>query len=134
MNRSIDRLTAARAEALFTSPLSADLKLTRAEVTDSIRRAVRAHGGTRGCAIELAGEYGEHPETAIPRMRWALRVVEATYAVSVRRSVMRIRITEAVTSQHGSNNGLLVRPSAETSTAGAANSGRSVRPAAPVAA
>jgi hypothetical protein len=80
MNRSIDILNAARAEALFTSPLSATVQPSLAEVTEAIRRAVRAHGGSRGCAIEVAGEYGDHPETAVPRMRWALRSVEAIYA------------------------------------------------------
>lgn len=84
MNRSPGLLTAARAEALFTSPLSANVQSGLAEVTDAIRRAVRAHGGTRGCAIEVAGEYGDHPETAAPRMRWALQLVEATYAHSRR--------------------------------------------------
>jgi hypothetical protein len=82
MNRSTDLLTAARAEALFTSPLSASVQASLAEVTDAIHRAVRAHGGTQGCAIEVAGEYGEHPDTAARRMRWALQLVEATYADS----------------------------------------------------
>jgi hypothetical protein len=80
MDRSLNVLATARAEALFTSHLSAGFDLTRADVTDAIRRAIRAHGGTRGCAIEVAGEYGDHPETAALRMRWALKIVEVTYA------------------------------------------------------
>jgi hypothetical protein len=79
MTHSTDLLTAARAEALFTSHLSTESHPTRAEVTTTIRRAVRMHRGSRGCATVLAGEYGEHPETAIPRMRWALGVVHAVY-------------------------------------------------------
>jgi hypothetical protein len=75
----IDMLTAARAEALFTSDLATDSRPGRAEVADAIRRAVRHHGGAHGCAVEVAGEYGEHPETAAPRMRWALSTVEAFY-------------------------------------------------------
>jgi hypothetical protein len=75
-----DPLTAARAEALFTSDLPTGTSSTRGEVNAAVRRAVRAHGGTRGCATALAGEYGEHPETAIPRMRWALAVIHAHYA------------------------------------------------------
>jgi hypothetical protein len=74
MKHPTNLVTAARAEALFTSDLPANSEPSRAEVTDAIRRAVRAHGGCRGCAIEVAGEYGEHPETAVPRMRWALAV------------------------------------------------------------
>ncbi|RZU53371.1 hypothetical protein EV385_5292 [Krasilnikovia cinnamomea] len=79
MNQSTDLLNAARAEALFTSPLSALGQPGPAEVTDAIRRSVRAHRGTRGCAIEVAGEYGDHPETAVPRMRWALQCIEAMH-------------------------------------------------------
>jgi hypothetical protein len=80
MNRSTDLLTAARAEALFTSTLSsAGVLFSSDDVTNAIRHAVRAHGGTRGCAIEVAGEFGDHPETAGPRMRWALDVVTITY-------------------------------------------------------
>jgi hypothetical protein len=82
MNRSIDLLTATRAEALFTSPLSVSSQPTRTEVNEAIRAAMRAHGGTRGCATVVAGEYGEHPETAVLRMRWALHVIEVTYARS----------------------------------------------------
>jgi hypothetical protein len=78
--RTADLLTAARAEALFASYLSAAVELTPGEVTDAIRRTVRVYGGTRGCAVMVAGEYGDHPETAVPRIRWALQVVAATYA------------------------------------------------------
>ena len=79
MIHATDPLIAARAEALFTSELAAGSQLGRDEVTAAIRRAVHLHGGIRGCAIAVAGEYGDHPETAAPRMRWALRVVEATF-------------------------------------------------------
>jgi hypothetical protein len=73
-------LAAARAEALFVSDLSTESHPTSAEVTATIRGAVRAHGGSRGCATILAGDYGEHPETAASRMRWALGIVHAVYA------------------------------------------------------
>jgi hypothetical protein len=62
----IDLLTAARAEALFTSDLSTESHPSCAEVTATIRRAIRTHGSSRSCATMLAGEYGEHPETALP--------------------------------------------------------------------
>jgi hypothetical protein len=77
-----DILTAARAEALFTSDLSVDDLPTRAQVTAAIRRARSAHGGTHGCAGEMAAAYGDHPETAAPRMRWARSVVQRTYSMS----------------------------------------------------
>jgi hypothetical protein len=72
-------LTAARAEALFTSHLPTGSRPTRPVVEAAIRCAVRAHGGVRGCAADVAGEYGDHPELAVPRMRWARSVVEQLY-------------------------------------------------------
>ena len=79
MARSAELLTAARAEALFNTYLTADQRPSRADVVAGIARAIRAHGGVRGCAAEVAAEYGEHPETAAPRMRWARSVVEHVY-------------------------------------------------------
>lgn len=70
------RLLAARAQALFTSDLSAQREYTQAEVAAAIRHAFRAHGGARGCAAEVAAAYGEHPETAACRMRWARAVIQ----------------------------------------------------------
>jgi len=74
-------LTAARAHALFTSELSAYSRATPAQVADAIRCAVRMHG-IRGCAAEVAAAYGERPETAAARMRWARTVVESIYVRS----------------------------------------------------
>jgi hypothetical protein len=79
MMNSSDVLAIARAEALFVSDVSAGSPLSRDEATAAIRRAVRTHRGSRGCAAELAASYGEHPETAVPRMRWARAVVESLY-------------------------------------------------------
>jgi hypothetical protein len=79
MTTPVDLLTAARAEALFTSHLATASCPTRGDVTVTIRHAIRLHGGSRGCATVLAGEYGEHPDTAVSRMRWALGVVHAVY-------------------------------------------------------
>jgi hypothetical protein len=72
-------LTAARAEALFTSDLATGSQPTRHAVEQAIRAAIRARGGVRGCAAEVAGEYGDHPELAMPRMRWARSVVDCLY-------------------------------------------------------
>ena len=76
MLRDFDSLMSARADALFVSHLSAQHNPTRIEVETAIRQAVRAHGGTRGCAGEVAAAYGGYPETAAPRMRWARAVVD----------------------------------------------------------
>ncbi|MEU5320912.1 hypothetical protein AB0G67_29765 [Streptomyces sp. NPDC021056] len=78
-----DLLTAARAEALFTSDLVTGSEPTRAELATAIRRAIRSNGGSRGCAGTLACAYGDRPETAVPRMRWALRQVLAAYPRTV---------------------------------------------------
>jgi hypothetical protein len=75
----MDMLTAARVEAVFTSSLSIDSRPTPAELTAVIREAVRFHGGTRACAGDVAFAYGERPETAAPRMRWARHVVQAAF-------------------------------------------------------
>jgi hypothetical protein len=77
--RRTDLLTVARAEALFSSDLPTGTRPTRAEATAVISDAVRTHGGIRSCATVLAGEYGDHPETAVPRMRWALAAIRALY-------------------------------------------------------
>jgi hypothetical protein len=79
MNTRPNVLTAARAEALFTSPLSTGSRPPFEVVDTAIRAAVRSHGGVRGCAGDVAAEYGEHPELAVPRMRWARDVVEHLY-------------------------------------------------------
>jgi hypothetical protein len=42
------------------------------QIRDAIAASLRSHGGSDGCAAALAAEYGEHPETARMRMRWAL--------------------------------------------------------------
>lgn len=79
MITTTDVLTAARAEALFTSPLSTGSHPSPVTVDEAIRAAVRAHGGVRGCAADVAAEYGDHPELAVPRMRWARQVVDHRY-------------------------------------------------------
>lgn len=76
---STDILTVARAEALFTSNLSAAEDPTPAQVDAAIQRAMRTYGGTRACAGEVAAAYGEYPEAAASRMRWARIVVERAY-------------------------------------------------------
>jgi hypothetical protein len=63
---------ASRAQALFTSSLQPSDIPTAQQVQAAIAASVRTYRGVRGCAAVLAGEYGEHPETAAQRMRWAL--------------------------------------------------------------
>jgi hypothetical protein len=72
-------LAAARAEALFASPLSTGAVIDRAQADAAIRSSV-ATFHVRGCALIVAGEYGDHPELAVPRMRWAADTVAELYA------------------------------------------------------
>jgi hypothetical protein len=70
-------ISTARADALFASPLQRSDEPTPAQVHQAIAAAVAAFG-IRGCAARVAQAYGEHPETAAPRMRWARAAVAAT--------------------------------------------------------
>ena len=77
---SPDRIIVARAEALFASDLPLQCHPSEAAVAAAIRNAVKAHGGVRGCAGDVAAAYGDYPETAAARMRWARQVIEAIYS------------------------------------------------------
>jgi hypothetical protein len=76
-----DVLTAARAEALFSSTLPTGAAVSRADTQWAITAAVRRHGGVRGCAALVAVHYGDYPQTAVRRMRWARGVVDRFYPV-----------------------------------------------------
>jgi hypothetical protein len=69
-------LADARAEALFVSRLQPSDHPTVADTRAAIAEAVRAHDGVRGCALDVAAEFGDHPDTALDRMRWARAEVE----------------------------------------------------------
>jgi hypothetical protein len=75
------QMLAARAAALFASDLPAGSRPTAFAVEAAIADAVRSCGGTRGCVAIMAAAYGDCPETAAPRMRWARGVVLSAYAV-----------------------------------------------------
>jgi hypothetical protein len=69
----------ARCEALFASGLQRSDEPTAEAVAEAISRAVRELG-TRGCAARMAQEFGDHPEAACDRMRWARQVVAGLHA------------------------------------------------------
>jgi hypothetical protein len=66
-----------RAEALFASDLQPSDRPTQAQVARAIHISLVVRGGTAGCAAVMAAEYGEHPEAAARRMRWALALSSA---------------------------------------------------------
>jgi hypothetical protein len=63
-------ISTARADALFASSLQRSDEPSPAQVQQAIAAALAAFG-IQGCAARVAQAYGEHPETAVPRMRWA---------------------------------------------------------------
>ncbi|HEX8005395.1 MAG TPA: hypothetical protein VF482_03095 [Trebonia sp.] len=67
-------ISTVRADALFASALQRSDEPSAAQVDQAIAEAVRAFGA-RGCAARVAQAYGEHPETAVVRMRWARATV-----------------------------------------------------------
>jgi hypothetical protein len=66
-----------RCEALFASALQRSDLLTAEIVTAAIGETLRALG-SGGCACRMAEEFGNHPEAASERMRWARRVLGET--------------------------------------------------------
>jgi hypothetical protein len=72
-----------RCEALFASAVQRSERpspgLLREAITQTVRRL-----GARGCAAAVAQEFGDHPETAVSRMRWAREQVDLLVAASTR--------------------------------------------------
>jgi len=64
----------ARCEALFASGLQRSEAPTAEAVAQAISCTVRQLG-TRGCASQMAQEFGDHAEAAMERMRWVRQLV-----------------------------------------------------------
>ncbi len=60
--------------ALFASGLQQSDAPTGDAIAEAVRRTVRQFG-VRGCEGRMAQEFGDHPETAVDRMRWVRRLV-----------------------------------------------------------
>jgi hypothetical protein len=69
--RSIDAL---QAHALFASALQRSDELSLGQIRQAIAVALDVYGGA-GCTGRVAQEFGDHPETAAVRMRWARAMV-----------------------------------------------------------
>ena len=67
------------ADALFASVLQRSDNPSAGQVRKAIAAAVRAYGGL-GCAQRVAQEFGDHPEAAVDRMRWARAVADELIA------------------------------------------------------
>ena len=66
-----------RADALFASALQRSDEPSPGQVRQAIATAVAAYGGP-ACAARVAQAFGEHPETAVTRMRWVRTMVART--------------------------------------------------------
>jgi hypothetical protein len=85
--------------ALFASALQRSDNLSLDKIRQAIAMALDGFGAT-GCAGRVAQEFGDHPETAAVRMRWA----RATVAAIGGQPVPRIwRIAAADSSALGRN-------------------------------
>jgi hypothetical protein len=65
-----------RADALFASPLQRGDQASASTIRRAVALALNAYGDA-GCAGRVAQEFGDHPETASARMRWARATVAA---------------------------------------------------------
>jgi hypothetical protein len=75
------------ADALFASVLQCSDTPSAGQARKAIAAAVRAYGGL-GCIQRVAQEFGDHPEAAVKRMRWA-RAVAGELSASRRRRCSR---------------------------------------------
>ncbi len=77
------RTSAARADALFVSALQRCEDPSTGQVRQAVAEAVHTFGQD-GCAERMAQEFGDHPETAIIRMRWARKQIGEAYGRTAR--------------------------------------------------
>jgi hypothetical protein len=66
-------------EALFASDLQPSQQLEPQQIRAAILHTIRTLG-VRDCAARVAQEFGDHPDTAVLRMRWAKKLVSQAYA------------------------------------------------------
>ena len=74
-------VSATRADALFASALQCSDHPGPGQVRRAIAVAVARYGGS-GCAARVAQAFGEHPETAVTRMRWARTMIASDVAAT----------------------------------------------------
>jgi hypothetical protein len=79
-------INAVRSEALFASAVQRMDNPGAGQIRQAVAQAVREFG-SRGCAARVAQEFGDHPETAVARMRWARTVIEETFGAARARAV-----------------------------------------------
>lgn len=76
-------VTATRCEALFVSALQDSDHPSPEQVRAAVLRAIRDHG-VRSCVARVAQEFGDHPDVAVARMRWARDEIQRAYSPRTR--------------------------------------------------
>jgi hypothetical protein len=72
---------ALQADAIFASRLQRRDTPSTSQARQAAAAAFQAFGYT-GCAERVAQEFGDHPETAVIRMRWTRAVAQEAFADS----------------------------------------------------
>jgi hypothetical protein len=71
------------AQVLFTTALQPSGELSPIQIRQAVDERLCACGGDPAwCAAYVAQEAGDHPETYVTRMRWALDAVADAYALA----------------------------------------------------
>ena len=81
---------AAWADALFASVLQRSDNPSVGQVRKAIAATVCAYGSL-GCVQRVAQEFGDHPEAAVDRMRWARAVADELSASPSAPAQQRLR-------------------------------------------
>jgi hypothetical protein len=81
MNSDHSRLAYAR--AVFASHLPTGSHPLQAEFAAAITDSIHRCAALGGCECLVAQEYGDHPDTAAARMRWALQLTRDLSSTSI---------------------------------------------------
>jgi hypothetical protein len=99
------------ADALFVSSLQRSDDPSAAQVRHAIAAAVREFGG-QGCAGRAAQEFGDHPEAAVARMRWARALSSEAFGDTAEEPSTRQEARSCPTARLGRTGITRVRPAA----------------------
>lgn len=92
-------VTATRCEALFVSAIQDSDEPSAEQVRAAVLRAIRDYG-VRDCVARVAQEFGDHPDTAVARMRWARDEIQRAYPPPAKRSPSKTRGWSTRTTPH----------------------------------
>jgi hypothetical protein len=70
-----------RTEALFVSDVQRSQEPTAELIREAVTATVHRLGET-GCAERVAQEFGEHPDSAVGRMRWARSAIVRAFSAA----------------------------------------------------